>query len=161
MNAKITVTCYRSRILSNGESPLMVKITKNGKRSLKSLGISLNPRYWDFERDKPKGNCPNRTYITNIITNAIHKLDMEMKDEDYSASTLFQETDNHYRQVTLEEFLTSHITMLRENGKVGNSYAYLNLRTTLHNFYGNFNSLRYFGSGQPTMCNKQSPRQTI
>lgn len=24
---------------------------------------------------------------------------------------------------------------------------------------GNFNSLRYFGSGQPTMCNKQSPRQ--
>ena len=23
-----------------------------------------------------------------------------------------------------------------DNGKVGNSYAYLNLRTTLHNFYG-------------------------
>ena len=158
MNAKITVTCYRSRILSNGESPLMVKITKNGKRSLKSLGISLNPRYWDFERDKPKGNCPNRTYITNIIINAIHKyqaiqLDMEMKDEDYSASTLFQETDNHYRQVTLEEFLTSHITMLRENGKVGNSYAYLNLRTTLHNFYGKkLNFL--FNTVDVAFCNK-------
>ena len=52
MNAKITVTCYRSKILSNGEAPLMVKITKNGKRSLKTLGISLNPKYWDFERDK-------------------------------------------------------------------------------------------------------------
>ena len=56
MNAKITVTCYRSKILSNGEAPLMVKITKNGKRSLKTRGISLNPRYWDFEREKPKGN---------------------------------------------------------------------------------------------------------
>ena len=53
MNAKNSVTCYRSKILSNGEAPLMVKITKNGKRSLKSLGISLNPKYWDFERDKP------------------------------------------------------------------------------------------------------------
>ena len=36
----------------------------------------------------------------------------------------------------MEDFLTSHIQQLRDNGKVGNSYAYLNLRTTLHNFHG-------------------------
>ena len=41
MNAKISVTCYKSKTLRNGESPLMVKITKDGKRSLKTLGISL------------------------------------------------------------------------------------------------------------------------
>ena len=84
MNAKISVTCYRSKILSNGEAPLMVKITKNGKRSLKTLGISLNPRYWDFKRDKPKSNCPNRTYVMSIITNTLQKyqvIQLDMVDK--------------------------------------------------------------------------------
>lgn len=141
MNAKISVTCYRSKILSNGEAPLMVKITKNGKRSLKSLGISLNPKYWDFERDKPKSNCPNRMYIVSIITNALQKyqaiqLDMEAKNEDYTASEILADTVSKTELITVENFLTSHIQQLRDNGKVGNSYAYLNLRTTLHNFHG-------------------------
>lgn len=141
MNAKISVTCYKSKILSNGESPLMVKITKNGKRSLKSLGVSVNPKYWDFERDKPKSNCPNRTYIVNIITNTLQKyqtiqLDMEAKNEDYTAVTLLTNADSKIVSTSVEDFLTLHIQQLRDNGKIGNSYAYQNLRTTLHNFYG-------------------------
>lgn len=158
MNAKISVTCYRSKILSNGESPLMVKITKGGKRSLKSLGISLNPKYWDFERDKPKSNCPNRTYIASIIANALQKyqaiqLDMEAKNEDYSASEILNEALSKTEFITVEDFLTSHITNLRENGKVGNSYAYLNLRTTLHNFYGKKLNFQ-FTSLDIAFCNK-------
>ena len=119
----------------------MVKITKNGKRSLKTLGVSVNPKYWDFERDKPKSNCPNRTYIVSIITNALQKyqaiqLDMETKCEDYTASEILNDAATKPVPVTVEDFLTEHIQQLRENGKIGNSYAYLNLRTTLHNFYG-------------------------
>ena len=158
MNAKISVTCYRSKILSNGEAPLLVKITKNGKRCLKTLGISLNPKYWDFERDKPKNNCPNRTHIVSIITNAIQKyqtiqLDLEAKNEDYSASTILIDSTAKTEFITVEEYLTSHIQKLRENGKVGNSYAYLNLRTTLHNFYGKkLNFL--FNAVDVTFCNK-------
>ena len=158
MNAKISVTCYKSKILSNGESPLMVKITKNGKRSLKSLGVAVNPKYWDFERDKPKSNCPNRTYIMSIITNALQKyqtiqLDMEAKREDYTAATLLTDTTAKIGLITVEDFLTSHIQQLRDNGKVGNSYAYLNLRTTLHNFYGK--KLDFlFGTIDVAFCNK-------
>ena len=158
MNAKISVTCYKSKILSNGESPLMVKITKNGKRSLKSLGVAVNPKYWDFERDKPKSNCPNRTYIMSIITNALQKyqtiqLDMEAKREDYTAATLLTDTTAKIGLITVEDFLTSHIQQLRDSGKVGNSYAYLNLRTTLHNFYGK--KLDFlFGTIDVTFCNK-------
>lgn len=158
MNARISVTCYKSKILKNGEAPLMVKITKNGKRSLKSLGISLNPKYWDFERDKPKSNCPNRMVIVSIITNALQKyqtvqLGMEAKCEDYTASEILNDAANRTAHVTVEDFLTNHINLLRENGKVGNSYAYLNLRTTLHNFYGkNLNIL--FNAIDVPFCNK-------
>jgi site-specific recombinase XerD len=158
MNAKITVTCYKSKILSNGEAPLMVKITKNGKRSLKTLGISLNPKYWDFEREKPKSNCPNRTYIVSIITNALQKyqaiqLNMEAKDEDYTASEILANTIARTELVTVEDFLSSHIQQLRDNGKVGNSYAYLNLRTTLHKFYGK-KLIFYFCTVDVAFCNK-------
>ena len=158
MNAKISVTCYKSKILSNGEAPLMVKITKNGKRSLKTLGVSLNPKYWDFDRDRPKSNCPNRTHIVSIITNALQKyqsiqLDMEARNENYSVSEILADISAKKGQVTLEDFLTSHIQQLRDNGKVGNSYAYLNLRTTLHNFHGKkLNFL--FNVVDVSFCNK-------
>lgn len=158
MNAKISVTCYKSKILSNGEAPLMVKITKNGKRSLKTLGVSLNPKYWDFDRDRPKSNCPNRTHIVSIITYALQKyqsiqLDMEARNENYSVSEILADTSAKTAQLTLEDFLTSHIQQLRDNGKVGNSYAYLNLRTTLHNFHGKkLNFL--FNVVDVSFCNK-------
>ena len=158
MNAKISVTCYKSKILSNGEAPLMVKITKNGKRSLKTLGISLNPKYWDFERDRPKSSCPNRIHVVSIITNALQKyqaiqLDMEAKQEDYTASEILTSTATKTRLVTVGDFLTSHIHQLRDNGKVGNSYAYLNLRTTLQNFYGK--KLTFlFNAVDVSFCNK-------
>lgn len=142
MSAKITVTCYKSKILSNGESPLMVKITKSGKRSLRALGVSVNPKHWDFEKEKPKNNCPNRTYIINIITNALQKyqaiqLDKETKCEDYTAAEILAETkQTNVEQITVDDFLTTHIKQLRDNGKIGNSNAYQNLRSTLQNFYG-------------------------
>lgn len=158
MNAKISVTCYRSKLLSNGEAPLMVKITKNGKRSLKSLGVSVNPKYWDFDRDKPKSNCPNRTYIMTIITNAIQKyqtiqLAMDARNENYTAATLLIDTGTKTNTITVEDFLTNHVKQLREIGKVGNSYAYLNLRTTLQNYYGKkLNFL--FNAVNVDFCNK-------
>lgn len=136
----------------------MVKITKNGKRSLKTLGVSLNPKYWDFDRDRPKSNCPNRTHIVSIITNALQKyqsiqLDMEARNENYSVSEILADTSVKTAQLTLEDFLTSHIQQLRDNGKVGNSYAYLNLRTTLHNFHGKkLNFL--FNAVDVAFCNK-------
>ena len=52
MNACISVVCYKSKTLSNGENPLMLQVSKGGKRKYQSLGISILPRYWDFTRNK-------------------------------------------------------------------------------------------------------------
>ncbi|HNZ47156.1 MAG TPA: Arm DNA-binding domain-containing protein, partial [Bacteroidales bacterium] len=41
MNTIIDVVCYRSKTLSSGESPLMLRLTKEGKRKYVSLQISL------------------------------------------------------------------------------------------------------------------------
>ena len=46
MDATISVVCYKSKTLSNGEHPLMLRISKDGKKKYQSLGISVNPKFW-------------------------------------------------------------------------------------------------------------------
>ena len=78
MSAAINVVCYKWKTLANGESPLMVRVAKGGKRTMQSLGISINPKYWDFTRNKPKPNCPNKEYIQKIILDKQQELQRRM-----------------------------------------------------------------------------------
>lgn len=52
MNALVSVVCYKSKTLSNGENPLMLQVTKNGKRNYQSLGISIRQRDKHSSEDK-------------------------------------------------------------------------------------------------------------
>lgn len=67
MNASVSVICYKSKVLSNGENPLMLRIAKDNRKKYISLGISLLPKYWDFEKNKPTSRCPNKELIEKII----------------------------------------------------------------------------------------------
>lgn len=67
MNATVNVVCYKSKTLSNGEHPIVLRISKNGKRKYVSIGVSVSPKHWDFAKNTPKANCPNRDYIKKII----------------------------------------------------------------------------------------------
>ena len=158
MDATISVICYKSKIMSNGDSPLMVRIAKDGKRSMKSLGVSVNPAYWDFSKNCPKKNCPNRTVLMQLISQALLQyqgkmIEVKARGEEVTASTIIATDKERPNKVTLEDFLISLVRQLRENGKIGNSNAYQNLRSTLHNFHGkklNF----YFGAIDVAFCNK-------
>ena len=158
MEATISVICNKFKILKNGESPIMVRVAKDGKRSMKSLGVSVNPIYWDFSKNTPKKNCPNRAMLMQLISQTLIEyqakvIEVKAKGEAATISSIMEEKENGISHVTVEDFLTSHIQQLRDNGKVGNSYAYLNLRTTLHNFYGKkLNFL--FNAVDVSFCNK-------
>ena len=71
MKASINVVCYKWKVLTNGECPLMIRVAKDKKRTMKSLGISVNPKHWDFVKNKPKPSCPNKEQIQRNIL-AIH-----------------------------------------------------------------------------------------
>ena len=66
MEATVNVTCYKSKVLKNSESPLMVRVCKNGKKKYKSLGISVNPAHWDFKKNLLKPKCPNHEALLII-----------------------------------------------------------------------------------------------
>ena len=71
MSTTISVVCYKSKVLKNNESPLMLRICKDGKRKYESIGISILPSLWDFKQNKPTRKCPNKEYIERLIAEKV------------------------------------------------------------------------------------------
>lgn len=71
MTTTVNVLCYKSKVLSNGECPLMLRVTKDRKRKYVGLGVSVNPKFWNFSKNEPKAACPNREYIEMLIADKI------------------------------------------------------------------------------------------
>ena len=139
MDATISVICYKSKTLSNGEHPLMLRIAQNGKSKYKSLKISVTAKHWDFDRNVPKPNCPSKDLINKIILKT--KLEYQQKvlekkanEEEFTASSLIHEQENEIKAMTVDDFYKQLIKELKEKGQIGNSYAYLSSYDNLKNF---------------------------
>ena len=61
-------------------------------------------------------------------------LDKELKKEEFTTSSLINEQKDSIKAKTVEEFYLSLIEDLKQKGRIGNSYAYLNSYNTLRNF---------------------------
>lgn len=159
MSIKVSVICFKSKVLSNGNHPLMLRITENKKRVMKSLGISINPKYWDFGKEEPKPKCPDYELLQSIILKVKSEyqhliLEKLSKNEEFTASSLINEQKEEIKAKTVEEFYLSLIEELKQKGRIGNSYAYLNSYNTLRNF-NHGKKLNYtFSHIDVTFCRK-------
>lgn len=142
MNASISVICYKSKTLANGEHPLMLRITKNRKLKYLSLGISIHPNKWDFIKNEPKLNCPNRDKIQKIILNKRMEyqnevLDLNAEQKDYTAASLVENKKMRYIPQTVIEFYNKLIEEFKQAGKTGNKSIYTNSLNSLKSFTHN------------------------
>ena len=143
MNATISVVCYKSKTLSNGEYPLMLRICKDGKKKYQSLGISVLPRYWNFTRNKPKPNCPNKEYIQKIILDKQTELQQRMlefnsEQKEYTTTTLLNDENKRFELKTVCQFYQELIEQCKSNDKCGNRLIYKS----------SYNSLKVFTKNQ-------------
>ena len=63
MAPKIVVIRYKSKVLTNGEHPLMLRATQKGQRKYVALGISCPAKLWEDNKKLPKRTHPNREFI--------------------------------------------------------------------------------------------------
>jgi hypothetical protein len=138
MNTTVHVLCYKSKVLSNGESPLMLCITKDRKRKYQSLGISVKTEFWDFVKNRPKPNCPNKELILKITLQKeveFQKQILELKsdEKDYTASTLIAPKVKMKIKSVLE-FYEELIKEYERTNKIGNSRVYKDSYNSLKNF---------------------------
>ena len=139
MSTTVSVVCYKWKPLANGESPLMLRVAKDGRRTLKSLGISVNPIHWDFDKNEPKSNCPNKELINKIILKTRLEfqerlLEKRANKEEFTASTLVNEEKDSIKAQSVEEFYLNLIAELKGKGQIGTSYAYQSSYRMLKNF---------------------------
>ena len=141
MKTCVSVVCYRYKVLANGESPLMLRISKEGRRTMKSLGVSVDPKFWNFDTNQPKPNCPNRQLIRQIMLKYESEyngkiLAKEINEEEFTPQMIVAEQKERIKAQTVEEVYKAIISELKERGSVGNAYAYLNSYNVLKSFKG-------------------------
>ena len=129
MNATITVVCYKSKILSNGEHPLMLRICKDGKKKYQSLGVSIKANQWDFVRERPKPTCPGGRRAPGSASSKQAELQQRMlelntEQKEYTTTTLLQDDHKKYELKTVKQFYQELIEQYMANEKYGNRFVY-------------------------------------
>ena len=122
----VNVLLYRSKTLANGEHPLMLCVTKERRRKYVSMGISLAARYWDFDKNRPKRNCPNRIYIEKYIADKQREytdkvIELTCEEKAFTANTLVEKVCGGYTTKTVGQLFTEQIEALIAAKRTGRS----------------------------------------
>lgn len=139
MNTTLTTVLYTSKTLSDGTHPLMLRLTKNRRIKYISLHISLDAKFWDFDKSRPKRNCPDKERINTLIETKTKELqeqilDFKTSDKEYTLNTLLEKASRKVVRQTVSEYLNGYIDRLLAEKRVGNAKTFQELRTSLTKF---------------------------
>lgn len=120
----VEVVCYKYKPLRNGELPLKIRVTKDRKVRYVSLGVSTKPEHWDFKKNQPKADCPNREYIEKLIANRISEIkativELKAEERDFTATSLLQKIDTKSSSLSIAEIFLEHLKFLQSCKRTG------------------------------------------
>ena len=75
----INVVCRKDAINRNHLAPLALVFTHDRRRKFVGLGISVALEHWDFEKQQPTTDCPDRAEIQFQITSKIREYEKKIK----------------------------------------------------------------------------------
>lgn len=102
----------------------MLCICKDRTRKYQSLKVSIKAEHWNFDKNEPKPNCPNREYINILIANKKKEYETEiikLKSEDtpFTAHSLNANISHAVKSRTVEEAFREYIQLLQDEKKHG------------------------------------------
>lgn len=136
LNTSVEAICYKVRALRDGTFPLMLRLTQNRKRKYLSLGMSVEERFWDFKKNQPKRNCPDRDAILTLIERKSKQYreqitQFKVEGKDYTLETLVQRVENPVRQMNFGEYLDYFIQQLKEENRLGYAESFKGLKSSI------------------------------
>jgi len=139
MSTTIDVIRYKYKALKNNEFPLKLRLTKDRKRHYLSLEISIKADYWDFNKNKPKRNYPDKEYVENIIAEKKTKyqkqvLEFQAVGKDYSLIQLVNAVERPTKNMTVGTYINDIIVGLIADNRIGNANHYRALLYSLQKF---------------------------
>ena len=137
--ASIDVILYTSKVLKNGDSPIMLRLIKDRKPTYISIGVGCSKDSWDIKKNLPLKKHPlSKELVIKIekIKTEAKRLLMKFEDEkvDFSADEFINKLKNHTKKTTVLQFADTVIEELIKADKIGNAGVYTSLRDVLLRF---------------------------
>ena len=136
LTTSVEAICLNYRPKKDNTYPLMLRLTKSGKRKYVSLGLSVEERFWDFKKSTPKRNCPDRDAILSVIERKSKQYreqitQFKVEGKDYTLETLVQRVENPVRQMNFGEYLDYFIQQLKDENRLGYAESFKGLKSSL------------------------------
>lgn len=120
----------------------MLRVTKDRKRKYVSLGISVNPENWDFSKNQPKAECPNREYIELLIADKLKEysakiVELKATNQEFTSTTLVEKVCvNRVNRKTVGDLFKANINSLTSSGRKSYALSIKQLYNSLIEFNG-------------------------
>lgn len=142
MNTSTKVLLYRSKTLSNGEHPILLRITKDRKSKYISVGVSCTVDLWDAKENLPKKKHPLFKEIKILI--AKKKLDaermilnLENENKSFSANELKGKLrKSQVNNPPVMDYFESIVSRFVQSGQIKNSEVYKDTKRNFSHFIG-------------------------
>ena len=146
--AGVKVIYYTSKTLADGSHPLLVRITKDGKRKYITTGESLLPRYWNAEKSgfreaiRKSYPDPSRDRLINRLIEFEKKYmesagELADGDQQHTADAVAAkaiEGRKASRRVQLLAYIGELVAGMVSAGRTGNAIVYRDLGNQLAKF---------------------------
>lgn len=105
----------------------MLRVTKDRKRKYVGLGVSVNPKFWNFSKNEPKAACPNREYIEMLIADKIKEysakiIEFKVAKQDITPTSLVEKVNAQPKSSkTVDDVFKEQMAYLIKAGR--KSYA--------------------------------------
>ena len=137
------VLLFTSKLLKNGEYPIVLRLTKDRKFKYISLGFSCSLDQWDDNNNCPKKKHPLYKEMSIAIDSIRNKanreiLNLENEGKDYSLEELANilQADKKRKSITIFEYFEETIAKKEKAGKVGYANAFIEAKSKLSTFRG-------------------------
>lgn len=146
------VLLYKSKILKNGEHPIVIRLIQNRKARYISTGMSCHHSLWDDKDNKPKKKHPNQVELELFIDQKKADaqkvlLGLETEKKDYSTEHFKKTFKAGTKIITVFKFIDQIVEDLKKANKIGNANMYKDCKRALSKYRNerdlNFSDINY------------------
>ena len=138
--AIVKVVLFTSKVLANGEHPIILRITKNKIRKHISIGINCLPKYWDISKQAPRANHPKRADIMALINKFEKDFSAKIQEynyqsKEYTIDQLVSAVLSKPQDIVVEDFINALVANLKEEKRMGTAKSNNDCKLMLFKFY--------------------------
>ena len=139
MDATVSIVCFKSKKLSNGEYPLMIRITQGKERAYKSLGLSVLDSLWNYNKEEPKRSHPNYEWLLKIVSQEKQKylnliFELRALGKSFTPQTLISKVEKKENKSDVDTYIRNIIELMINEKRLGNAKSYTHCYNSLKTF---------------------------